>query len=616
MSDQGAYPPIGDYGLISDGRSAALVSRQASIDWCCMPRLDSGSCFGRLLDWERGGCCSIQPDGAGFSSFRSYIEGTMALSTTIASAGGEARIVDCFTIPHGRPDSASPRLLRVIEGMRGLVRLTLRISPRFDYGQVRPWLRYHGRKLHTAVGGHDGLLIATDLELDRVSRHDLEASFTVAAQERIRLSIQYVAPSDAGSESPARPSPDELDGELEDTLEWWRSWSAQIQMGGRYRPGVVRSALALKALANPRTGAMAAAATTSLPEAPGGSRNWDYRFSWVRDSVFSIRSLSAVGAFEEAGAFRRFIEISAAGAADDLQIMYGMGGERRLTEIELPLEGYRGARPVRIGNAAFEQRQLDVYGELVELTWRWHEQGHSPDDDYWRFLVDLVDAAVERWREPDRGLWESRGKPQHYVHSKVMLWSAVEKGLRLAEACLRQAPVARWRKARDEIRHAVEHEGYDQKRNTFVRTFGGKDLDASLLLLPAVGFVPYDDPRMVGTVNAVREELDEGGLILRYRTEDSGDGLEGREGAFLACTFWLAECLARQGRLEEARRAFDRAASTGNDLGLFSEEFDTEHQEMLGNLPQALTHLSHIAAAVALQSLSSGEGAGSGEAAS
>jgi GH15 family glucan-1,4-alpha-glucosidase len=589
-----------------------------------MPRVDSGSCFGRLLDWERGGHCSIEPADADFSSFRSYLDVTMVLSTTVSGGGGEARILDCFAIP-GRPGETGPiRLLRIVDGLRGLVRLHLRIAPRFDYGEVQPWIRYHGRRLHSAVGGSDGLLIYSDVSLDRADGHDLTASFQVQAQERIRLSLEYVSSTSRFLER-GDPHAEDLDEELEGTIRLWRQWSRQIHAVGRYGPGMARSALVLKALANPLTGAIAAAPTTSLPEelperpidGPGTDRrqagmNWDYRYSWVRDSAFSVRALAAVGCFDAAAEFRRFIEISAAGAADDLQIMYGVGGERRLTEIELPLHGYRGARPVRIGNRAAGQRQLDVYGELLELTWRWHEQGHSPDDDYWRFLLGLVERAAARWREPDRGLWESRGEPRHYVHSKVMLWAALDKGIRLAEECMRRAPVDRWKRTRREIRKAVEEQGYDRRRNTFVQAFGSRELDAALLLLPSVGFVEAADPRMVGTVDAIRAELDADGLLLRNRTEGeaSGEGKGGgREGCFIACTFWLAECLAEQGRIEEARQAFDRAAMTSNDLGLFAEEFDTRRGEMAGNFPQALTHLSHISAAVALNRLSTGTAA-------
>ncbi len=366
-----------------------------------------------------------------------------------------------------------------------------------------------------------------------------------------------------------------------------------MRFDGPYRPGVLRSALVVKALMNDRTGAVAAAPTTSLPESPGGDMNWDYRYSWIRDSFFSVRSLTDLGFEEAADRFRRFVERSAAGSARKLQIMYGVGGERRLTEETLDhLEGYRGARPVRVGNAASGQLQLDVYGELLELAWRW--RGNSPDDDYWRFLLELVDAAADRWCEPDQGLWELRGDPKHFVHSKVMCWAALDRGLRLAEECMRKAPERRWKKAREEIRERIESEGYDADRGVFIQAFGHKDLDAALLLLPRVDFVDYRDERMVRTVDAVREDLDDDGLLKRYRDESV------REGAFLACSFWLAECLARQGRVEDARVVFDRTLATSNDLDLFSEEYDTQKGELLGNFPQGLTHLSHISAAVAI----------------
>jgi GH15 family glucan-1,4-alpha-glucosidase len=361
---------------------------------------------------------------------------------------------------------------------------------------------------------------------------------------------------------------------------------------------MVRSAMVLKALTQATTGAIAAAATTSLPEAPGGSRNWDYRASWVRDSVFALRSLAELGYAAEADGFRRFVQRSAAGSAEELQIMYGLRGERRLAEMTLDdLEGYGGARPVRIGNAAARQHQHDVYGELLDLAWSWHRQGHSPDADDWRFLVELVNAAAERWRTPDRGIWELRGRPRHLVHSKAMCWVALDRGLRLAADLGFAAPVARWTATRAAIHAAVERRGYDPGRGVFTQAFGRAELDAALLLLPSVGFVAWDDPRMLRTVDALRRELEVDGLLLRYRT---ADGLEGTEGTFVACTFWLAECLARQGRATEARAAFARASATANDLGLFAEEFDPATGTLLGNFPQALTHLSHIAAAVAL----------------
>lgn len=596
------YPPIGDYALLSDCHTVALVGRRGSVDWLCLPRIDSGSVFGRLLDWERGGHCELTVSGEGYGDSRAYLEDSMVLRTTFAGPEGEARVLDALLVDPARP-GAAPRLLRVVEGVRGQVGFRLAVSPRFDYGEVKPLIRRRGG-LFTATGGARALFVAADLQLERLGPHDLGKEFTVGPGERVRILIGSATPREVRPENLPAPQLEELDAELAATLEWWRSWAGEIRLEGPHAAGLRRSALAIKALTVRRSGAIAAAATTSLPEALGGGRNWDYRFSWIRDSSFSVRALAEIGCTEEAAAFRRFVEESAAGAAGDLQIMYGVGGERRLTELELGLEGFRRSAPVRAGNGAYSQRQLDVFGELMDLNWRWHLRGHSPDDDYWRFIVELVETAVERWQEPDRGLWEIRGEPRHFVHSKVMLWAAVDRGIRLAEDCLRSAPLARWRRARDAIRRTVEKEGYDPKRNTFLQAFGGAGVDAALLLLPHCGFVDHSDPRMVGTVDAIRERLSVDGLLVRYRPEDMKDGLKGVEGCFLACSFWLAECLAHQGRVDDARAVFDRAASTGNDLGLFSEQFDPRRGELLGNFPQGLTHLSHITAGLALRRLS------------
>jgi GH15 family glucan-1,4-alpha-glucosidase len=402
------------------------------------------------------------------------------------------------------------------------------------------------------------------------------------------------------AEPPKEPDPETLDDQLDRTVKWWREWATSLRLGTRDEPAARHSGIVLKALTYAPTGAIAAAPTTSLPEALGGPRNWDYRYAWVRDSSFSSRALAELGAVEEADAFRAFIMRSAAGHAGDLQIVYGVAGERRLRgDVVEDLEGYRGSAPVRVGNDAAEQIQLDAYGELVNLTWRWHRRGHSPSDDDWRFLVSLIDHAAERCHEPDCGIWEWPGEPDHFVHSKVLCWSALDRGIRLADECLRRAPTRRWKQVRDELREAIEEHGYDSERGVYVQAFDRTDMDAALLLLPTVEYVAWDDERMLRTVAAIREELGAGdGLIYRYRRDD---GVEGKEGAFLCCSFWLAECLARAGDLGEARMIFDKAVARSNDLGLFSEEIDPGTGELLGNFPQGLTHLAHIDAATALK---------------
>jgi GH15 family glucan-1,4-alpha-glucosidase len=589
------YPPIADYALIGDGHTCALVCREGSIDWLCLPRPDDASCFGRLLDRDRGGYCVVgldEPEAA--PAAHEYVDGTLVLTRRFAAEGGEAAVTDCLVTPCGRLGGfPSPEILRVIDGERGAVRMRLTVAPRFEYGAVDPWVRRHGSGLFSAIGSHQGLVVWSDAPLELDDRQGVSATVTVRAGERLRLSIRWLEPAliDAGALEPS--SPDDADGRLEATLQWWREWS---QGTNEEDPAVLRSALALKGLTYAPTGAVTAAATTSLPEGPG--RTWDYRFSWIRDSVLATRSLAELGFVDEADAFRGFIERSSAGSARDLQVLFGVGGERRLGEQEIDsLEGWRGCGPVRAGNGAHGQLQLDALGQLVEQSWAAYERGQPPDDDWWRFISELVDEAVERWREPDRGIWEWRGEPLHFVHSKALCWAAADRGLRLAEACMRKAPERRWRRARDEIREAVETEGYDEQRGVFVQVFGTRDLDAALLRLPAVGFVAWDDERMVRTTDAIVEELGEDGLLYRYKRDD---GLEGGEATFVACAFWLARCLAEQGRAAEARSVFDRAVSTASPLGLFSEEYDPGTGEMLGNYPQALSHLSHIEAALAL----------------
>jgi GH15 family glucan-1,4-alpha-glucosidase len=585
------YPPISAYALLADGAGAALVSRHGSVDWCCLPRIDSGSSFGRLLDWDSGGHCAFGPTAAGADRSWQYLDDTLVLCTDVTRGGAHVRVYDFMVFPR-EGDDVPHELVRIAEGVTGELTFALEIVPRFDYGTVAPWVRRHSPDTWSATGGDDAMVIWSDVELELEDQHQLAGRCTVRAGERKRLVLRHAAPETVDDE--AGWSAGLCDARMKQTVANWRRWAKRISNDDA---GVRRSVLVLHALTNARTGGMAAAATTSLPESLRG-RTWDYRYCWIRDSTFATRALAEVGCGTEADAFRRFIQRSSAGTAEDLQIVYGVRGARRIGEQELPeLEGWRGIGPVRVGNTAEGQFQLDAYGELVNLAWRWHERGNSPDDDLWRFLVTLVDHAAARWRDPDRGIWEWRPRPRHWVHSKALCWTALDRGLRLAEESMRKAPVTRWRKERAAVGRAIERDGYDRKRGVFVNWFGGTQLDASLLQLPVTGFVDWDDPRMIRTTDAVREELSDRGLIRRYRARD---GQPGREGAFLACSFWLVECLARQQRATEAREVYDAAMATANDLGLFSEEFDTRNGEMMGNFPQALTHLSHVAAARAL----------------
>jgi GH15 family glucan-1,4-alpha-glucosidase len=592
MADR-TQPPISSYGLIGDGGSVALVSAAGSIDWCCLPRFDSGALFARLLDPE-GGHCSIAGEEA---LGRGYLERTLVLETRFGGEGGEARLLDFF---FAGEEDGQPGIVRLVEGLRGSTRLRVEIAPRFDYGAVAPWMREAGAEnAFAAIGGDDGLLIRADFALEAAGAHRLEGLIEVGEGERRRLGLEYMRPVELEPLDRLGPlDPAVVDGALERTIGRWREWFERLDEEARADRGVGRSAAVLKALSYEATGAIVAAPTTSLPEARdlGGDRNWDYPFSWVRDSALAAHSLAEIGFDEDADAFRRFVERSAAGHADDLQVVFGVGGERRLGEEELDhLGGYRGSRPVRAGNQAAGQFQLDAYGQVLDQSWHWHLRGNSPEDDYWRFLADLVDTAISRWPEPDRGIWEWRGEPRHFVHSKALAWSAIDRGIRLAEDTGREVP-ERWRPAREEVREAIDERGYDDRIGAFVQVFDEGDLDAAVLRLPAVGFCDWDDERMLGTADAVRERLDLGGLVRRY---DADDGMAA-EGAFLPCCFWLATCLAHQGRAEQARDVFDRAAATANDLGLLAEEYDPEAGRMLGYFPQALTHLSRIEAALAL----------------
>jgi GH15 family glucan-1,4-alpha-glucosidase len=592
-----AYPPVSDYALIGDCHTAALISRAGSVDWCCLPRFDSDSCFGRLLDWKQGGHFIVTPKGKAHVC-REYLENTLVLVTTYKLGRNEARVKDFFSMRKGGRHRPRRELVRIIEGIRGTLQFDISVAPRLDYGQVKPWIFSGGRNAHFAVGSNTGIRIFGNVVLELVNEHDLQAAVDVSAGQKLHIGLRFCPPEEANATAAAQHPEDDLGAHLEETIQWWRDWSRKITFDDTPGANIVRSAITLKALTFAPTGAIIAAPTTSLPERIGGERNWDYRYCWIRDSIFTVWALNNTGAVSEADAVRHFIQRAASGHADELQVLYAVDGKRRLTEIELThLEGWRGSRPVRIGNGAELQYQADVYGLVVEFAWQWSELGHRPTDAYWKFLTQTVEAAISKWHLPDRGIWEVRSRPLHFVHSKVMCWAAIARGVALAERYGFEAPLERWRVARDAVRAAIEKRGVDHERDIFVRSFGSRDVDAALLLLPITGFVAYDDERMIRTTRVISEQLMQDGLLLRYR---GSDGLAGSEGMFLACTFWLVTCLARSGRRAEGRRVFQRAIASANDLGLFAEEYSRRGREMLGNFPQGLSHLSHIGAAMAL----------------
>jgi GH15 family glucan-1,4-alpha-glucosidase len=595
------YPPIGDYALIADCHSTALVSRWGSVDWACLRRFDAPSAFGRLLDWQRGGFFALTAVGLRHTT-RRYLDGTLVLETIMDTATGTARVLDAFAMRPGGRTEPHHQLLRVVEGLSGRVEFEAVIAPRFDYGELHPWFRTPAPGTFTAVGGEDAVVLTTDAELALdADRSQIEGRFTVAPDERVRLSLV----AQWAHELLLHTGPVEhVDRRLEQTVEWWRNWSVTTVADGLYARQIRRSATVLKGLTCAPSGAVVAAPTTSLPELIGGRRNWDYRYSWVRDSTLAVDALSQAGHREVARGFRDFLMRSAAGQVEDLQIMYGPYGARRLAEFELSLSGYRGSRPVRVGNAAANQRQLDVYGHILDLAYHWSRLDVPPESDEWRFLRHVVDAAEASVDEADQGVWEIRGPAQHFVHSKVMVWVALDRGVRLVEALGRNHEDGeRWRKARERLREQIETRGVDAEGGHFIQAYGSAEVDASLLKLSALGFVDPCDPRMIRTVDVIRERLAvrPHGFLRRYSTATGHDGLAGGEGVFLLCTFWLVDALTLQGDVSEARRLFERLLDVGNDLGLFAEEYDSRTDQLLGNFPQAFTHLGLINSAFRLR---------------
>ena len=584
---------IEDYALIGDLQTGALVSRYGAVDWLCFPRFDSGALFAALLGTTENGHWTIQPQGEFRPLSRRYRNDTLVLESELETDTGVVRLIDFMP-----PRETNPDLVRIVEGVRGRVDMRMELVLRFDYGSIVPWVRTLEGTL-VAIAGPDAVLLRTPVEQEGRDMRTY-AEFSVGEGDRVPFVLRWF-PSD---QTP--PEPIEPERALDETVAFWEEWAAICKFEGRWHDAVHRSLLTLKALTYAPTGGIVAAPTTSLPEWIGGVRNWDYRFCWLRDATLTLLALIRGGYVDEAGAWRDWLLRAIAGSPDDLQIMYGVGGERRLTEIELGwLGGYEGSRPVRIGNGASGQRQLDVYGEVVDALYQARRQGLAPSDDAWRLTCRLIDWLESGWQEPDEGIWEVRGPRRHFTHSKVMAWVAFDRAIKMVERIGRDGPVDRWKSIRREIRREVLEQGYDAERETFVQFFGSDRLDASCLLIPLVGFLPATDERVVGTVRAIEQGLVRGGFVERYRADEENadvDGLPPGEGVFLPCSFWLAAVLHQQGRCAEAVALYDRLLALRNDVGLISEEYDPERGRLVGNFPQAFTHIGIVETAFTLSS--------------
>jgi GH15 family glucan-1,4-alpha-glucosidase len=574
-----------DYALIGDNYTAALVGRDGSIDWWCVPRFDSGACFAALLGEERHGRWLIAPAGDVRRTTRRYRDGTLVLDTEFETADGVVRLVDCMTRHEHHPD-----VLRVVEGVRGQVRMRMQLVIRFDYGSIVPWVRRLPDGTLTATAGPDALCLRTPIETHGENL-TTAAQFTVSEGERIPFALTW-HPSN-------QPVPGPIDPlrAVADTVDWWEAWSARSTYAGRWRPQVQRSLITLKALTYAPTGGIVAAATTSLPEVRGGVRNWDYRYCWVRDATFTLYALMIAGYTDEAAAWRDWLLRAVAGSQSQLNILYGLAGERRVPEMVLDwLPGYEGSRPVRIGNAAASQFQLDVYGELMDSMHTARRVGLEPEEFSWDVQRALLDFLETAWQLPDEGIWEVRGPRRHFVHSKVMAWVAFDRAVKAVERFGLEGPVERWRRLRDLIHAEVCARGFDSALGAFVQSYGSNELDASLLMIPLVGFLPPGDPRVRGTIEAIERDLVVDGFVRRYhpRASEELDALPAGEGAFLLCTFWLADDLALLGRHAEAEALFCRLLAVSNDVGLLSEQYDVGARRLVGNFPQAFSHVALV----------------------
>ena len=576
---------IEDYAFLSDTQTGALVSRDGCVDWLCLPRFDSPACFASLLGKKENGHWLFTPKEKVDKVSRRYRGDTLILETEIETAGGAVRLID-FMPPRGK----NPDLVRIVEGLRGEVRMEMELIIRFEYGSIIPWVRKAHEGLE-AIAGPDGLILRTPIET-RGEDLTTVAEFTVKKGERLPFVLTWFA----SHEEPARAiNPEHA---LRDTEKFWNAWAQQCHYSGPWKDAVKRSLITLKGLTYAPTGGLVAALTTSLPEGIGGVRNWDYRYCWLRDATFTLITLMRVGYRDEAKSWREWLLRAIAGSGAQMQIMYGVHGERWLYEREIPwLSGYGNSRPVRVGNAASNQFQLDVFGEVLLAMHQSHVAGLQTDESDWRLQVQLMRFLESNWDQPDEGIWEVRGGRKHFTHSKMMAWVAFDRAVKLAQLCKCAAAdnVERWKKIRDQIHAEVCERGYNIDKKAFTQFYGSDALDASLLMMPRVGFLPPSDERVRGTIEAVERELVRDGLVLRYRTEEENvDGLPGGEGTFLACSFWLANSLHLIGRTEEAKALFERLLTLRNDLGLISEEYDPIGKRQLGNFPQAFTHLAMV----------------------
>ena len=585
-------PRIEDYGLIGDTETAALVSRDGCIDWLCLPRFDSPACFAALLGDAENGRWSLRPADRSAQTTRHYVDETAVLRTRHRTSSGAVTVTD-FMPPRAATGVDHIDVVRIVDGIDGTVEMEMELILRFDYGYQIPWVTSDGR--WRAIAGPDAVTVDTPVEM-RGEDHKTVAEFTVSEGDRVPFVFTW---------NPSHHEPDEpIDAgrSLDQTLEWWMEWSSHAQFEGPYREAVVRSLVTLKALTYAPTGGIVAAPTTSLPEEIGGVRNWDYRYVWLRDAAFTLYALLMTGYRDEAVQWRDWLLRAVAGSPETMGVMYGVAGERRMPEFELDwLSGYEGSQPVRIGNAAHRQSQIDVYGEVVDALWLARRHGIEPEEGAWNVQRVMLDFLESNWEQADHGLWEMRCEPRHFTHSRLMSWVAFDRAVRTVEDGSLDGPVDRWRGIREEIRDDILTNGYDPDRNSFVQSFGSKEVDAALLLIPQSDFLPGDDPRVVGTIDAVIEDLSlDGSFIRRYRTETTDDGLPGHEGAFLICSFWLVDALALAGRTEEAKRRFEAILDVRNDLGLLAEEYDPAVGRMLGNFPQAFSHIGLIDSACAL----------------